>query len=195
MMWVAQTAKSRYGRRMFDPRAIANLILDEGDRIARPVSHVALQKLLYFSHGLFLVEQKKPLAMGFFEAWKFGPVQPTVYQCFKSAGVHPITFRASGVDLLTGKPRALPVPTEPDVVQLIARVMGSFGRLTAGRLIDVSHAKGAPWDFVVENSKTGVSLGLRISNDVIIERFKYHKVSVKEEPNAGEPGDDSPILA
>jgi len=30
---------------------------------------------------------------------------------------------------------------------------------------------------------------------VILERFKFHKVSVAEAPLAGEPGDDSPILA
>ena len=43
---------------MHDPRAVANLILDEGQRLNRPVSNVALQKLLYFAHGLHLVQRK-----------------------------------------------------------------------------------------------------------------------------------------
>ena len=50
-------------------RAIANLILDEGDRIERPITNLALRKLLYFAHGLFLIERKRPLVSGYFEAW------------------------------------------------------------------------------------------------------------------------------
>jgi uncharacterized phage-associated protein len=180
---------------MYDPRAISNLILDEGNRIGSPVSHVALQKLLYFAHGLYLVERKAPLVSGYFEAWQLGPVHPAVYQCFKSAGNKPIDFRATAVDVLTGHQRPLSLPASPEVFDSIARLMSSFGRLTPGRLIDVSHAKGAPWDFVVETSKGTLALGLRISNQIILERFKFHKVSVSDVPKVGEPGDDAPILA
>lgn len=180
---------------MNDPRAIANLLLDEGHRIGRPVSNVALQKLLYFAHGLFLIEQGRPLLSGHFEAWTYGPVHPVAYRAFKSAGDQPIEFRASGIDALTGALRQLAVPADRDVVDVVVRVMMSYGRLTVGRLIDVSHAKGAPWDFVVENSRAQVGLGLRIANDVIVERFKYHKVSVSEVPSAGEPSDDRPLVA
>jgi uncharacterized phage-associated protein len=183
------------GSGMHDARAIANLILDEGQRMGHPVSNVALQKLLYFAHGLYLVEQKRPLVSGFFEAWRYGPVHPVVFHCFKSAGDQPIAFRATAIDALTGQPRPLPVPSDSEGLSVVERVVTSYGRLTAGRLIDVSHAKSAPWDFVVENSKGSVSLGLRITNDVILERFKFHKVSVAEVPHVGEPGDDTPLLA
>jgi uncharacterized phage-associated protein len=187
--------ESVYLTPMHDARAIANLILDEGQRTGRPVSNIALQKLLYFAHGLYLVEHKQPLVSGFFEAWTYGPVHPTVFHSFKSAVNQPITFRATAVEPLTGRSRPLPTPIDPEVVSVVARVIASYGRLTAGRLIDVSHAKGAPWDHVVENAKGSVGLGLRITNDVILERFKFHKVSVAEVPHVGEPGDDSPILA
>jgi uncharacterized phage-associated protein len=177
---------------MHDPRAIANLILEEGQRLNRPVSNVALQKLLYFAHGLHLVQRKEPLVSGFFEAWTYGPVHPTVYHCFKSAGDLPITFRADGVDVLTGKRRPLAVPTAPAVLAVVAHVMSSFGSMTPGQLITVSHAKRAPWDHVVEGARRGMALGLRISDNVISEKFKFHKVSISEVPNVGEPGDDTP---
>jgi uncharacterized phage-associated protein len=180
---------------MYDPRTIANLILDEGQRSGRPVTNLALQKLLYFAHALFLVERKRPLVSGFFEAWQYGPVHPTVYQCFKAAGDQPVTFRAESVDVMTGERTALLPPFETDVVQHVVRVMAFYGRLTPGRLVDISHAKGAPWDFVVDKARNSVALGLRISDDIILDRFKFHKVSVAEVPKSGEPGEDTPLIA
>ena len=180
---------------MYDPRAIANLILVEAKQMGRPVTNLALQKLLYFAHALFLVERKQPLVSGYFEAWQYGPVHPTAYQAFKSAGDLPITFSATAMDVLTGNRKPLPAPNDPEVVEHIHRLMSSYGRLTPGRLVDISHAKNAPWHFVVESAKQTVAIGLRISDDVIRERFKHHKVSVAGAPKVGEPGDDTPILA
>jgi hypothetical protein len=71
--------------------------------------------------------------------------------------------------------------------------MTSYGRMTAGRLVEISHAKNAPWHFIVNKAKTSVALGLRIPDNVIIERFRHHKVSVGAEPTLGEPSEDTPI--
>src|SRR5262249_26957468 len=95
----------------YDPRAIANLMLDEAERNERELSHLPLQKLLYFAHGLFLVEQKQPLVSGFFEAWQRGPVHPVVYQAFKGAGRNPIRFRAERQNIITGERVPIPPPT------------------------------------------------------------------------------------
>ena len=85
-----------------DPRSIANLMLDEADRCGHRITNLALQKLLYFAHAIFLIEEKRPLVSGYFEAWEYGPVNPTAYQAFKSAGTQPITFRATRVEVATG---------------------------------------------------------------------------------------------
>jgi uncharacterized phage-associated protein len=179
--------------RPYDPRSIANLMLEEGHRRGTAITNLALQKLLYFAHALFLVERKRPLVSGNFEAWRFGPVHPVVYEAFKGAGDKPITTKATGVDILTGQGVQLPLPEDPDVRQHIERVMASYGRLTPGRLVDISHAKGAPWHFIVDKGRTSVAFGLRIPDNVILERFKFHKVSVADVPSAGEPGEDTPL--
>lgn len=176
-----------------DPRAIANLILCEGERLGRPVTNLALQKLLYFAHAIYLVQTKRPLVSGYFEAWTYGPVHPTVYHAFKAAGDRPITFRAAGKDALTGENRELAVPEDPKVKEHVCAVMAYYGRMTPGRLVDVAHAKGAPWDYIVDKGRTTVVLGLRIPDNVILARFKHHKVSVSGVPNVGEPGDDTPL--
>jgi len=169
-------------------------MLDEAAASGIAVTNLALQKLLYFVHAHHLIETKKPLISGYFEAWKFGPVHPAAYAAFKEAGNQPISFRAERKDPLTGRKTPLVPPSDPDVRQLVLRVMVSYGRLTPGRLVDISHAQGAPWSFVVDQASSNMAFGMRIGQDVILERFKFHKVSVGTDPAAGETiEEDSPF--
>lgn len=178
----------------YDPRAIANLMLDEAEWRGIRISNLALQKLLYFAHGIYLTQHKRPLVSGYFEAWKHGPVHPAVYRAFKGAGADTITRRAVARDPLTGAERGLPPPNDPEVQDLITEVIRKYGKLSPGRLVDLSHAKGSPWDAVVNKARTEVAFGMRIPDDEIEKRFKHHKVSVDANPRAGEPpSDDTPF--
>jgi len=178
----------------YDPRAIANLMLDEADRRGWKITNLALQKLLYFAHGIHLTRTKRPLVSGYFEAWQYGPVHPAVYRAFKPSGSAPIINRAEAKDPLTGKTRVLSKPTDVAIVDLVSDVMRSYGHLPPGRLVDLSHAKDSPWSVVVDKARTDVAFGMRIPDDVIIERFRHHKVSVGTIPRAGEPpSDDTPF--
>jgi uncharacterized phage-associated protein len=168
-------------------------MLDEAERNDRNVTNLALQKLLYFAHSRHLIETTRPLVSGYFEAWQYGPVHPAAYKAFKAAGDQPITFRAERQDPLTGRRSPLTPPTAASVVQAVRGVMASYGCLTPGRLVEISHAKDAPWAYVVEQARTKMAFGLRIADSVIIERFKYHKVSVGAAPLAGEPFEDTPF--
>jgi uncharacterized phage-associated protein len=176
-----------------DPRGIANLMLDESERVGQRMTNLALQKLLYFAHAIFLIERKRPLVSGYFEAWEYGPVHPTAYQAFKTAGAHPINFRASRLDVVRGTREPIAPPSDPEIIRHIARIVQSYGRMTPGRLVDISHASGAPWHFVVDKGRTSMAFGMRIPDDVIRDRFKRHKVSIGSHPSAGEPSEDTPF--
>jgi uncharacterized phage-associated protein len=178
---------------VYDPRCIANLMLDESERIGRPLTNLALQKLLYFAHAIFLIEQGQPLVSGYFEAWEYGPVNPATYQAFKRAGGEPIGFRADRQNVIKGTREPIAPLTEPEIVRHISRIVQSYGRMTPGRLVDISHAKGAPWHFVVDKGRTFLAFGMRIPDEVIRERFKHHKVSVGSYPSVGEPSEDTPF--
>lgn len=177
----------------YDVRAVANVMLDEADREGIKVTNLALQKLLYFAHGIRLRQSKSPLVSGYFEAWQYGPVHPAAYRAFKSCGAAPIATRAMGKDPLTGRARELQTPDDPPTVQLVRDVIRSYGRLSPGRLVDLSHAKNSPWHHIVDKARTNVALGMRIPDNVIQERFHHHKVSAGEAPRAGEPEDDTPF--
>jgi uncharacterized phage-associated protein len=177
----------------YDPRAVANLMLDEADRLGIKITNLALQKLLYFAHGMHLVRTKKPLVSGYFEAWQYGPVHPAAYRAFKDAGSMPIISRASGRDAMTGKPREIQKIQDVDLAALVQQVLNSYGRMSPGRLVDLSHAKDSPWAYIADKARTDVAFGLRIPDAVILDRFRHHKVSVGAEPRSGEPGDDTPF--
>lgn len=178
----------------YDPRAIANLMLDEADRRGIKITNLALQKLLYFAHGIHMKRGKGPLVSGYFEAWQYGPVHPAVYRAFKRNGAEPIAFRAVKQDPLTGRTSELPIPDDMAVVDLISDVVRHFGPMSPGRLVDLSHAKGSPWSVVVDKARTNVAFGMRIPDNVILDRFQHHKVSLNATPRAGEPpSDDTPI--
>lgn len=176
-----------------DPRSICNLMLEEADRSGLAITNLALQKLLYFAHARYLIETKRPLVSGYFEAWQFGPVHPAAYKAFKAAENRPITFRAKKIDPLTGNETDLQTPRDANTVRLISQIMASFGTMTPGRLVDISHAKDAPWHFVVGEARSTMAFGMRIPDNVIIERYRHHKMSVGAAPLSGEPGEDTPF--
>lgn len=178
----------------YDPRAIANLMLDEADRRGLKITNLALQKLVYFAHGIHLTKKNRPLVSGYFEAWKYGPVHPSIYRAFKPSGSAPIIGRAVATEPLTGRTRDLQKPTDLEVLDLVSDIMKSYGHLSPGRLVDLSHAKGSPWFAVVDKARTEIAFGMQIPNDLIKDRFRHHKVSVGTNPREGEPpSDDTPF--
>ena len=178
----------------YDPRAVANLLLDLAQEDGLAISNLALQKLLYFAHAHFLIRTEKPLVQGGFEAWTYGPVHPAVYQAFKAEGDRPITMRAQGRNVMTGESRSLPAPADPEVRRHIRDVLRAYGHLPPGRLVDISHAPKGPWAAVVSQARESVALGMRIPDSVTRERFKYHKVTVGPESQAGSPHEDTPLV-
>lgn len=178
----------------YDPRSVANLLLDLAASQELPITNLALQKLLYFAHGHFLIRTGRPLISGSFEAWHYGPVHPAVYREFKNLGAKPIDIRASARDVMTGAQKPLPQIEDAEVRNQLVSVLSSYGHLSPGRLVDISHAPRGPWAAVVNKAKTSVSLGMRIPDSVTVECFKYQKVSVGPESRVGEPNEDSPFV-
>ncbi len=179
---------------MTDPRVVANYMLDVATKKGVALSNLALQKLLFFAHAISLVERKQKLVSGYFEAWQFGPVHPTVYQAFKEAGGSAIAFRAVSLDPVTRTRSPLPTLTDPATRDICDRVMIQFGRMTAGRLVDITHAEGGPWHYVVSTSKSEANIGLRIPDQIIAERHGRQKISVTPTPRVGEPDEDTPFI-
>ena len=65
------------------------------------LTNLQLQKLLYLSHLLYLGENREPLILEHFQAWKFGPVLPQVYNRVKVFKDRPVLNIFYGIDLLS----------------------------------------------------------------------------------------------
>src|SRR5690349_21009730 len=77
--------------------------IDEG----KFVTQMKLQKLVYFAQGYHLAKYNTPLIKENFQAWKFGPVVPEIYQDFKLYGSKLITDTASFRPVETDQKRYL----------------------------------------------------------------------------------------
>jgi uncharacterized phage-associated protein len=179
----------------WDARAVANCLLDTAHEQGIHLTNLSLQKLLYFSHAHFLVTYRKKLASGFFEAWKYGPVHPLVYDAFKHEGRGFITSRAQKFNFVERAYEEIPAISDRSALVAAHVVLDRFGGMTAGQLVALSHAKEGPWSKVVDRAKNDVALGLRISDDDTIAFYGGLKVSSRVLDEASEPYEDIRLTA
>lgn len=154
----------------YDGRAIANYVLDYCEGLGRPVTNLALQKIVYFCHAWTLARTGLPLLAHQFEAWEHGPVLPFLYREFSKAGSSAISFRAQQLDLRTGASVIASGSLTPDVADLLNDVINFYSRRTPSELRRLSHTAGGPWDSVWNHAST-VNPGMRIPDDEIKKYF------------------------
>jgi len=162
----------------YDPRIVANIILDIRDELLLETTNLELQKLLYFCHAFNLNRFGEPLVSGVFEAWKNGPVNPAVYRAFKEFIAKPITKRAKKRDYRNNIYVELSNKFPEHMSFRLHEDIKSLSKLDAWELVDLSHAPNGPWDYVVEKSKTGIVAGMRITDEITRDRFSYLKRAV-----------------
>jgi uncharacterized phage-associated protein len=110
------------------------LWLAAGEPEDEPVTHMRLQKLLYYAQGWCLACRGEPLFEGTIEAWVHGPVVREVYPVFARFAGHEIpTTEARDAGALAERDRAL-----------IEWVWRRYAPFSASELRRRTHAE-APW--------------------------------------------------
>jgi uncharacterized phage-associated protein len=90
-----------------------------------------LQKLLYFAQGWALAEWGRPLFAEPIEAWRDGPVVPSIYQRYKSLGRRPILRH----------PATQPAHLNQTERALVRSVWNAYKRHSGWALRDLTHAE------------------------------------------------------
>jgi uncharacterized phage-associated protein len=68
--------------------------IDESDESGEGgITHLKLQKLLYYAQGCYLAIYNKPLFKEAIVAWKYGPVVEEVYNRFKGSDKNPLKLQ------------------------------------------------------------------------------------------------------
>lgn len=92
------------------------------------------------------------------EAWRYGPVIPSVYQRYRSFRSEPIEIEVIDRAELFDK----------EQIEVIDDVLEAYQAYSAFDLSNITHRKGTPWSRVFED---GRGLGAIIPNRLIEEYF------------------------
>lgn len=138
---------------------VARYILTKCNKEGQPISNLQLQKMLYYIQYEFLRETGEPLFEDDFEAWKFGPVVPTVYYEYSHMGAFRIGADYKDYDKILSN-------LLPNNIQRLNGIIEEKRDINAWQLVDSTHKKGKAWDIVFAN---GEGLGGTISKECIYE--------------------------
>jgi uncharacterized phage-associated protein len=157
------------GGRVFDVRAIANLVLDVADSRKIEVTNMALNKIVFFVHSDYLIENNRPLVGAKIEAWKHGPVFREIYHEFKRWDNEAILGRAQRVNPDSGELELATEDFEGEETYL-RDLIHRYVDFSAAYLRAISHRSGGPWH-KVWGHEGETNPGMQISNDIILEHY------------------------
>ena len=135
------------------------------------ITHLMLQKLLYFLEALYMVsEDEDYLFNDDFYAWNFGPVNDIVYSEYKIFGKLPLELYDEDEN----------IKINPINERFIDNLYEMFKDFNSYDLVSLSHAKGSPWNEIYEK------FGLDIPEDIKIDKIKtkeWFNSLVRKVPN------------
>jgi uncharacterized phage-associated protein len=128
---------------------VANCILELGDSYDVEITNLKLQKLLYFSDGLYYTVTGNYLFNKRMQAWKFGPVSDEIYYEFRHFGKKPIkNIRSCYYDPETEQEPSFLTVSEQNNKEAFNIIKANF-ILLAGQesfeLVEQSHIVDGPW--------------------------------------------------
>lgn len=112
------------------------------------ITHLKLQKLLYFAQGIYLALNNDVLFSDDIVAWQHGPVVKCVYDEYKHNGRNPIDIELNNNDeqLING------IENDARAIETLRLTYDNFAIYTAWQLREMTHQQGTPWDEAVENN-------------------------------------------
>lgn len=131
----------------YSPSLVANAFLMKAGQSGVQITHMKLQKLVFFLHAWALaLHGGTPLAERP-EAWPYGPVFDSLYHELKGFGSGPINQYLLQMDPNTGERKPM-IPQYEDNVfwVLLGQVWERYKDLSAMQLSTLTHEPGGPWD-------------------------------------------------
>lgn len=154
---------------MIESTIFAEILVAEAASRGIFVTHMKLQKLVYYCQGYHLASKGTPLITGTIRAWEHGPVCEEIYQQYRSYGKEPIAAPE-----LWERPPGL----DESIFMVIDYVLNKLGRIGAWQLRNNTHQE-EPW---LDHCCEGVH-----DNEVItheeLEKFFTKEISVNEQDN------------
>ncbi len=161
----------------YKPAVIANYFLKRAKEEGKQITPMKMQKLVYFAHGLNLVQHRTPLIDEEFQAWRYGPVIVSLYQDLKRYRDSPIEKPLAVGPLKAGLDAA--------TTEVLDAVWEIFGDLDAITLSELTHLSDSPWSQVVKE-RGGALNGITPIRNERIEAYFDNFLNTAEEVFEGE---------
>ena len=145
-----------------NPLAIANEFI--GLSNDNGLSLMQLLKLSYISHGFTLALLNEPLSNEYVQAWKYGPVFPSIYNNFKYT-VNPYKIKKPVLVYSEG--------FNENEHGIIKYVQDQYAKMQGWELSALTHAEDTPWFKSWEEcKKSGFIRGYTIKNEDIKKYYQ-----------------------
>ena len=139
-----------------------------------PLTPLQVIKMVYIAHGYSLAILGEPLVEEAVEAWRYGPVLPSVYHSAKRYGGGKITqllYSGTRTDDREGVEDARMffrdrIPSRQRAI--LDGVLDVYGEFNGRQLTNMTHVVGSPWD---QYYREGVA-GRQIPNGTIKEHYR-----------------------
>lgn len=129
------------------------------------ITPMKIIKLVYIAHGWYLGITNKQLISESPEAWKYGPVIPSVYNKYKSYRNQPIYPTNNIIDDLG---------IEQNDQVFLDKIWSIYGKEDGVQLSRRTHQPGTPWSIVWDILKNSNEFyTLQIDNDLIRSHYKH----------------------
>jgi uncharacterized phage-associated protein len=132
--------------------SVANYFIELAQKEGKPIHLLGLVKRVYIAHGFALALLGHGLLDPRFdkvEAWKYGPVIPSVYHSFKQYKANPINEQT--VVMTWDEENMHPVFETPNLTdkeekRIVKMVWKRYSSYSDNELVTLTHVKGTPWD-------------------------------------------------
>ncbi len=143
---------------------------DDNYDVYEGLTHLKIQKLLYFADGIALAVTDKPLFLEKIYAWPHGPVIKEVYDVLKANGRDEIAFDKDNLKTVNE------INNDSELSNILETTYDNYAGYTAWQLREKSHVAGGPWQVTVDTK----GMQREISANIIEEYFKKNIVNVNE---------------
>ncbi|MCL2142768.1 MAG: DUF4065 domain-containing protein [Methanomassiliicoccaceae archaeon] len=141
---------------------VANFFIDVFKGTDDPMTMLRVMKIAYNAQGCSLARTGEPLFEEEIEAWKHGPVVPSIY---RSLGRH----KDGKIKRPLGK-YSKDVFTRGQI-DLMIDVAVKYGKYTTGTLVNMCHAPESPWSKVYVQNRRNI----KIPKELIREHFSVNE--------------------
>ena len=144
--------------------------IDEDYDVYEGLTHLKIQKLLYFADGISLAVRNKPLFTEKIYAWPHGPVVKEVYTELCVNKNKEIPFDNSNYSTIQK------INQNTELYNILVTTYENYAGYTAWQLREKSHVAGGPWQITVD--KEGINK--EIKPELIKDFFKKSIVRFDE---------------